>query len=619
MTKIKYYQTGSKFDHLIKLNEDLKKPTLKKGIVKPKTKTQADVAKEQVAKGYTSMDPFGELLDLPSKGSTYLLSGNYEMPSEALNIQNPVGKFLTDAVLDPTNLAGIGLLSKVGKLGKLGKAEKATDALSTLNKADQYVLGNMRPVPRGGNYLKSKAPKVSPAEMNAQFKADAAERLQELSSTEGRRRLRAFAGDDIKYTDKQINNTLDNIKDTKYDYIDNPNFTRSVATTTRLSPLQENLRKFTPSGNREALNNVLVNGADVKDGLNARDIWNHEFNHIVTNAVERNIGEKPMGTWTAGIDIGYGKTLPQALNSKNLKNPIKGEFHDYFNVADEFPSHLAELRSIAKREGLIKNNYDFVSDDAMRKFIDNRIKNNPDYSRMDYIMKSHDLNDRNTGLRSFHEIMKRYNNLPAVVPALIGTGVVGNEMKKKYYNGGRIKFLQSGGVNLSKSAYYKAKENKSNLIKDAGISLFNVGNEIISAPEKVVNVASQFVAKELAKRTHNLTNNDLPAVKYEDHATTVERLNPTKEFGVTENIAMNAIGDPLTYFSGVKIGEGLKYLNNAKRPNMVGTINLGSHPRNIKRATQSLNNLKKTEALSGTFGILMDGLDNNLINKKGSQ
>jgi hypothetical protein len=37
------------------------------------------------------------------------------MPSEAMNIQNPVGSFLADAVLDPTNLVGAGIAKNLGK------------------------------------------------------------------------------------------------------------------------------------------------------------------------------------------------------------------------------------------------------------------------------------------------------------------------------------------------------------------------------------------------------------------------------------------------------------------------------------------------------------------------
>jgi hypothetical protein len=35
-----------------------------------------------------------------------------QRPSEAMNIQNPYGAMAADAVLDPANLAGAGLLTK---------------------------------------------------------------------------------------------------------------------------------------------------------------------------------------------------------------------------------------------------------------------------------------------------------------------------------------------------------------------------------------------------------------------------------------------------------------------------------------------------------------------------
>lgn len=433
MSKTKYYQAGSKFNHLIKTNEDLKKPAPRKGLLKPKTKTQADVVKEQIANGYTSIDPFEELLDAPSKSATYLLSGKYEMPSDALNIKNPIGKFATDAVLDPTNLLGVGLLSK------LGKVDKAADAVSTVNKADKLVLGNLGPnKPKIGNYFKNT--EIAPVDMVKKFEDNAAERLKELASPEGRRRLEAFAGEEL--TDAQHKKIVSNVADTRYSYVDSPDFTGSHASTSLTNPFMEKLRNFIRGDALEKRNSVFVNNNDTKNslGVDLDGIWNHEHSHVVTNSVERVLGERPMDAWAAGIEVGKNKTLPEALNSNVLKDPIKGEMHDYLLYDDEFPSHLSELRSALKRDGVIKNNYDHVSDEKMIDYINNKIATDPaNQSRMDYIMRSHYLNDKAEGLRSFSEIMKRYNRLPALVPGMVGAGVVANEVKKKkYYKGGKL-------------------------------------------------------------------------------------------------------------------------------------------------------------------------------------
>jgi hypothetical protein len=59
----------------------------------------------------TVMAPFSA----PQLASVYGATGKVQMPSEAMNIQNPVGSFLADAVLDPTNLVGTGIAKNLGK------------------------------------------------------------------------------------------------------------------------------------------------------------------------------------------------------------------------------------------------------------------------------------------------------------------------------------------------------------------------------------------------------------------------------------------------------------------------------------------------------------------------
>jgi hypothetical protein len=59
----------------------------------------------------TVMAPFSA----PQLASVYRATGKVQMPSEAMNIQNPVGSFLADAILDPTNLVGAGIAKNLGK------------------------------------------------------------------------------------------------------------------------------------------------------------------------------------------------------------------------------------------------------------------------------------------------------------------------------------------------------------------------------------------------------------------------------------------------------------------------------------------------------------------------
>jgi len=51
-------------------------------------------------------------MSAPARTATYLLTGKYQDPSQALGINNPIGAFITDAILDPVNLIGAGLGKK---------------------------------------------------------------------------------------------------------------------------------------------------------------------------------------------------------------------------------------------------------------------------------------------------------------------------------------------------------------------------------------------------------------------------------------------------------------------------------------------------------------------------
>jgi hypothetical protein len=52
------------------------------------------------------MDRLSDALAFPQKAVTQLFTGEYQTPSEAMGITNPIGAFATDAILDPFNLFG---------------------------------------------------------------------------------------------------------------------------------------------------------------------------------------------------------------------------------------------------------------------------------------------------------------------------------------------------------------------------------------------------------------------------------------------------------------------------------------------------------------------------------
>jgi len=68
------------------------------------------------------------LFSVPQKAITKLFTGKYQTPSEAMGIKNPYGAFATDAILDPVNLVGAGILGNIAKastkFGVLSKTYK---------------------------------------------------------------------------------------------------------------------------------------------------------------------------------------------------------------------------------------------------------------------------------------------------------------------------------------------------------------------------------------------------------------------------------------------------------------------------------------------------------------
>ena len=71
-------------------------------------------------------ETLSEMLSAPQKAVTQLVTGKYQTPSEAMGIENAAGAFLTDVVLDPLGLMGLGAGTKAAKAStKTGILSKA--------------------------------------------------------------------------------------------------------------------------------------------------------------------------------------------------------------------------------------------------------------------------------------------------------------------------------------------------------------------------------------------------------------------------------------------------------------------------------------------------------------
>lgn len=128
-----------------------------------------------------SIDAVGNVMSAPARGLTYLATGKYQDPSEALGITNSYAKFATDAILDPINLVGgVGLLNdarKIGKEAKLideaSKVKKATEPLATsrfrsMEEVREYNKNLVKP----GADFKTGATKAPPKGMEPRYYED---------------------------------------------------------------------------------------------------------------------------------------------------------------------------------------------------------------------------------------------------------------------------------------------------------------------------------------------------------------------------------------------------------------------------------------------------------------
>ncbi len=83
-----------------------------------------------------TLEGVSEVMSAPARTATYLLTGKYQDPSQALGIKNPWGALAADMVLDPMNLVGAGVATKAAKAAKA--ATKASTETGALSKAYRY-------------------------------------------------------------------------------------------------------------------------------------------------------------------------------------------------------------------------------------------------------------------------------------------------------------------------------------------------------------------------------------------------------------------------------------------------------------------------------------------------
>ena len=118
-----------------------------------------------------AMQALGQAMSYPQRKVTEWITGKNQYPSQAFSIQNPYGAFAVDAVLDPTNLVGAGLLGKAAKasskLNKVAKVAKAVESVNAVAAPNKQIISST------GNFFHELADKILPREIPVQQSIDA--------------------------------------------------------------------------------------------------------------------------------------------------------------------------------------------------------------------------------------------------------------------------------------------------------------------------------------------------------------------------------------------------------------------------------------------------------------
>jgi hypothetical protein len=117
-------------------------PYAKKTMPSAQTGMMLVPSEQQLPVAAGTLEAMGEGMSAPQKAATYLASGKYQTPSEAMGIENPYGAFAVDFLLDPINFIGAGLGKGLVKKGaeQAGKYLTEETALKNAYKINPFAF-----------------------------------------------------------------------------------------------------------------------------------------------------------------------------------------------------------------------------------------------------------------------------------------------------------------------------------------------------------------------------------------------------------------------------------------------------------------------------------------------
>lgn len=473
--------------------------------------------------------PISAVASLPQLAMMEGLTGKMQRPSEAMNIQNPYGAMAVDAVTDPANLVGAGILTKEKTLSRLTGLARSTEGniLPNVNK--------LNPFSGTGSFIKKVGNNVALVKdlivdknttLNKNFIFDSKnkiynqieegyktldksleQKINDLNSEEGKKRL--------------INQEKEYLQDF---YYDPKNVDLQKAATENANARIEELDNIKAFGNKnkEFAYNVDLNKVS-KTGIIKPNIESVQYRYgIPTNNADyeytADIIDNPSGskmlpgkltlgrgyehsTPTAFHEINHALQRARTLKIDNELRSIVPDFKEnlsyddinaytYFKLGSEGgepSSFLAELRSQMQKDGFIKNTYDNVSPELIEKAKDFYSKNK---SKKVFITASGLKGITNTRILDFSRatpenykiISDAMNKLPTVAP-IAGASYLATQGEPTFQQGGtytdnEIAFLSEIAIKDNNGQWTnpgKITEINSNIITMKGVDTPLIG------------------------------------------------------------------------------------------------------------------------------------------------
>lgn len=320
--------------------------------------------------------PVEAVMNLPQASFTYLLDSEKNLlPSKALDIENPVGAFIVDAVADPTNLVGAGMIEDVlkvsskvkntgARINKVFKSPAEITKTGTISNAIQSPLSKEQE--ETFKWIQEQARfKKLPETKNKQALATLENFKTRINTPEGKRRLK-----DLGISEQKLLNNLKIVED-KTDF----GYYRKDSGTVALHP---NLPDISLTARHEIEHAVqdAYNQSKLKEASKFKlsDLWYDLFDSTardkryakaqedVLTSIDKSLGDLELRKKSTNPEwMSSSATKPRKeINVNDYRTLVKDKqlATDYFltgSKGKEKSAYLGEVQQYMMNKGILPN------------------------------------------------------------------------------------------------------------------------------------------------------------------------------------------------------------------------------------------------------------------------